>query len=216
MHGLDQRVERNSAIGASGSGTRTILQAVSLFLRHYGEIGQEGKFRGDGQYSTWRIYRAKLRFLQAFCTAKGIVALADVNLEVLEDFRPTRHIGPVTWKVELQALRTFFGFCVRHKWISSNPAKELNGPRNIKPNEVVPYTPNGESQILAACAKIGGGKYNRSGARYEQLRARAMIMLLRHTALRISDVYTLRKDAITWDGGKSTWRVCLRTQKTGD
>lgn len=32
--------------------------------------------------------------------------------------------------------------------------------------------PPRQSQILAACIQIGGGKYNRSGARYEQLRAR--------------------------------------------
>jgi integrase len=43
-----------------------------------------------------------------------------------------------------------------------------------------------------------------------------MIMLLRHTALRVSDVCTLRNDAVSWDGEKDTWRVLLYTQKTGD
>jgi len=43
-----------------------------------------------------------------------------------------------------------------------------------------------------------------------------MVMLLRHTALRISDVCTVRKDAISWDQPNGTWRVLLRTQKTGD
>jgi integrase len=80
----------------------------------------------------------------------------------------------------------------------------------------VPYTIQEESLILAACDQIGGDKYNRRGARYEQLRARAMVMLLRHTALRISDVCTLRKDAVSWDQEKNTWRVFLFTQKTGD
>ncbi|MGA2186630.1 MAG: tyrosine-type recombinase/integrase, partial [Bryobacteraceae bacterium] len=89
-------------------------------------------------------------------------------------------------------------------------------PRNLKPNEVVPYTIQEESRILAACDQIGGGKYNRSGARYEQLRARAMIMLLRHTALRVSDVCALRNDAVSWDPEERRWRVLLYTQKTGD
>ncbi len=63
----------------------------------------------------------------------------------------------------------------------------------------MPYTLQEENRILAACYQIGGGKYHRSGASYEQLRARAMLLLLRHTALRISDVATLRKDAVSWD-----------------
>ena len=157
-----------------------------------------------------------LRLLAAFCERAGIKAVADVTTDALEDFRGTRTIGKVTWKVERQMLITFFRFCVSRKWISTNPAKELKAPRNLKPNEVVPYTLQEESQILAACDQIGGGKYNRSGARYEQLRARAMIMLLRHTALRVSDVCTLRKDAVSWDPEKNTWRVFLYTQKTGD
>ena len=41
-------------------------------------------------------------------------------------------------------------------------------------------------------------------------------MLLRHTALRVSDVCTLRRDAISWDPEAATWRVLLRTQKTGE
>lgn len=63
--------------------------------------------------------------------------------------------------------------------------------------------------ILATCEQIGGGKHNRTGAQYEQRRARAMVTLLRHTPLRISDVAALRKDAVSWDAEKSTWRVRL-------
>src|SRR5205085_3410229 len=40
--------------------------------------------------------------------------------------------------------------------------------------------------------------------------------LLRHTALRISDVCTLRRDAISWDEDDRRWRIFVRTQKTGD
>lgn len=92
----------------------------------------------------------------------------------------------------------------------------IQGPRNIKPNEVVPYTLREEGLILSACDQIGGAKYQRGAAVYERLRARAMVMLLRHTALRVSDVCTMKKDAVSWDEEKSTWRVFLHTQKTGD
>ena len=196
--------------------TLTVSAAVDRFLKTHGEIGPDGKYLGDSERGTWKKYRCALRLLVAFCENSGLQAVADVTADALEDFRGTRGIGKVTWKVERQMLITFFGFCARRKWIPTNPAKELKAPRNLKPNEVVPYTLQEESRILAACDQIGGGKYHRSGARYEQLRARAMIMLLRHTALRVSDVCTLRKGAVSWDAEKNTWRVFLYTQKTGD
>jgi len=195
---------------------RTVSEAIERFLATHGEIDQDGKFPGDSEYNTYRKYRSSLRFLSSYCDERRIVTLNDDLAEALQDYRRTRSIGGVTWKAERQLLITFFGFCVKRKWITTNPAKELSAPRNLKPNEVVPYTVQEESLILAACDQIGGGKYNRSGARYEQLRARAMVMLLRHTALRISDVCTLRKDAVSWDQEKNAWRVFLFTQKTGD
>jgi integrase len=193
----------------------TVSDAAARFLKSHGSIGPDGKFVGDSEFGTWKKYRCGLRFLLPFCERAGIVALTDVTTEVLEDFRSTRNIGKVTWKVERQMLVTFFGYCVRKKWIANNPAKDVTPPRNLKPNEVVPYTLQEESRILAACDQIGGGKYHRSGASYEQLRARAMVMLLRHTALRVSDVCTLRKDAVSWDDETSTGRVLVRTQKSG-
>jgi site-specific recombinase XerD len=196
--------------------SRTVSDAVDRFLLQHGSMGEDGVYRGDSAHGTWRKYRSSLRLLTSFCEQAGISALAGVTIEVLEDFRRSRAISQVTGKSELQALRTFFAHCVSRKWLSTNPAKELKAPKNLRPNEVVPYTLHEESLILAACDQIGGGKYNRSGARYEQLRARAMVMLLRHTALRISDVCTLRKDAVSSDPGKGTWRVHVRTQKTGE
>ena len=205
-----------SLAGSTGAVQRTVSEAVDRFLRSHGEIDQNRGFHGDIEYSTWRKYRTKLKLLVSFCDREGITELVDVNIDVLEDFHRTRTIGPVTWKVELQALRTFFGYCVSHKWTTTNPGKELKAPKNIKPNAVVPYTLQEESQILGACDNFGGGRYQRSAAIYERLRARAMVLLLRHTALRISDVCTLRKDAISWDQENSTWRALLRTQKSGE
>ena len=220
---LEAKMEERSRAGFAESGPRaitpaerTISQAIERFLATHGEIDQQGIFRGDSEYATYRKYRSSLRFLSAYCAEHGIVSLSDDMTDALEGYRRGRRIGAVTWKTERQALVTFFGFCVKRKWLTTNPAKDLTAPRNLKPNEVVPYTILEESLILSACEQFGGGKDNRSGAGYEQLRARAMVMLLRHTALRISDVAALRKDAVSWDPEKATWRVRIRTQKTGE
>jgi site-specific recombinase XerD len=179
-------------------------------------IEPDGSYRGDVERNTFRKYSTSLTLLCSFCDERAISLLVDVGVDALEDFRQTRKIGLVTWKVERQTLVTFFAYCVRRKWITTNPARELESPRNLKPNEVVPYTLKEESEILAACEQIGGCKYNRSGAKYEQRRARAMVLLLRNTALRISDVATFPKDAVSWDANGNTWRVRLRTQKSGE
>jgi integrase len=72
------------------------------------------------------------------------------------------------------------------KWIEDDPAAAVEKPRNLKPNEVEPYTREDVIKILAACDRIGRGPY-------ERLRARAIVLLLRYTALRIGDVATLEK-----------------------
>jgi hypothetical protein len=166
---LDLQVANESAIenvGESGpaptAAELAVSDAVARFLKTHGEIGPDGTYRGDSERGTWKKYRCALSFLVSFCEKAGIKALADVTTDCLEDLRGTRSIGRVTWKVERQMLITFFRFCISRKWININPAKELKAPRNIKPNEVVPYTLREESQILAACDQIGVG--NTTGA----------------------------------------------------
>ncbi len=79
-------------------------------------------------------------------------------------------------------------------------------PRNLKPNEIVPFTPAEVTAILKACDGIGKNQY-------ERLRCRAMILMLRYSALRIGDVSMLARDRISRDGER--WRIFLRTEKSG-
>jgi len=43
-----------------------------------------------------------------------------------------------------------------------------------------------------------------------------MIMIHGHTAVRISDVATFSKHALSWDRDQKTWRIRVRTQKSGE
>ncbi|MGA2186104.1 MAG: hypothetical protein ABSH47_24070, partial [Bryobacteraceae bacterium] len=126
--------------GTASAATPTVAEAVVRFLKVHGEIGPDGEYKGDSAHATWKKYRCALRLLTSFCARAGITSLADVSTDALEEYRGTRNLGKVAWKVERQMLITFFGFCMSRKWISTNPAKELKPPRNLKPNEVVPYT----------------------------------------------------------------------------
>ena len=107
---------------------------------------------------------------------------------------------------QLQLLRQFCGFCQDRKWSSENVAKRIKPPRNIQPNDVEPFSLLEVSKIIEASGQIGRTPY-------ERLRAKAMILMLRFTALRIGDVAMLAKDRISRDGKR--WRVFLRTEKSG-
>ena len=138
----------------------------------------------------------------AILRAKGIDTVSEVTTEVLDEFRAGRQLSLTTSARELETHRQFLAFCEARRWITDNPAKRIKTPKNIKPEPVVPYTAAEVEKMLEASALIGK-------TAYERLRARAMVLLLRHTALRISDVALLERTRI--DDGM----ILLHTHKTG-
>ena len=143
-----------------------------------------------------------MRRLEEFCRALDIEAMYEFTLDLLDRFRASRRLARTTSARELQVFRQFFEYCKKRKWVTENWAKELDPPPDPKPREVVPYTTEQMACILSACDRIGQSPY-------ERLRARAMVLLMRHTGLRISDVMMLARNRVR-DG-----QVQLFTQKTG-
>ena len=173
-------------------------EAVRSFLGHC-------ETEGLKQFSI-RKYRNALNKLKEFCEAAAIDSVGELSAEGLDAFRSGRGLKPVTAAKELEILRLFLGFCVDRNWARENAARKIKPPRNIKPNEVVPFSPSQVAAIINACNTFGQSAY-------ERLRARAMILVLRYTALRIGDVALLARDRISRDGNR--WRIFLRTEKSG-
>lgn len=177
---------------------KPVADAVTAFLAH---CSSEGLTE-----TTVKKYRNALGKLTEFCDVEEIDSLDEIGTEKLDRFRAGRGIAQITASKELEILRLFFGFCIDRDWTRENPAKKIKLPRNIKPNEVVPFTPAEIAAMLKACDCFGQKQY-------ERLRARAMILTLRYTALRIGDVSMLSRDRISRDG--SRWRIFIRTEKSG-
>jgi site-specific recombinase XerD len=171
---------------------KPVAEAVTAFKQH----------RLDLQPATQAKQDLTLRYLQEHCDREGLRDLDEITVEHLDSFRFWRKLGPLSAMKELERLRCFFGFCIERGWMKDNPAKRIKTPRNIKPAEVVPYEPNEVAKMIAACDAIG-----RCG--YERLRARALVLLLRYTALRITDAITLPRDALREN------EIRVRTQKNG-
>ncbi len=132
--------------------------------------------------------------------------MGELTTDHLDAFRAGRSLKPVTGSKELQLLRQFCSFCAARRWAEDNPAKQIKSPRNIRPNDVEPFSTVEVGEIIKSCDRFGR-------TAYERLRALGMVLLLRYTALRIGDVAMLARDRIGKDGNR--WRVFLRTEKSG-
>ena len=171
-------------------------RAISAAIESYHSAHQ------DASWGTRASRKATLRNLEAFLVRRGTATVDQVDLEALNAFRSARGIGARTWTKELGTLRHFFRFCLDNEWILRSWADKVQMPRNLKPADREPYEPNEVAKIIAACDGIGRSAY-------ERLRARAMVLLLRYTALRISDVATLEKDRVR------NGEIFVRTTKNG-
>jgi site-specific recombinase XerD len=177
---------------------KPVADAVKAFLGHCKSEGLKD--------ATITKYKNPLMKLTDFCTAEQIDNVDELTAETLDRFRAGRGLKPITASKELEILRVFFGFCFDRNWTKENPARKIKMPRNLKPNEVVPFTTTEVGAILKACDTFGKSPY-------ERLRARAIVLMLRYTALRIGDVSLLARDRISRDGDR--WRIFLRTEKSG-
>jgi len=177
---------------------KPVNDAIVGFLAH---CESEGLKR-----STVHKYRNTLSHLKVFCEARKIDAMHELAADHLDAFRAGRALKPITSSKELELLRQFCGFSCDRKWCSENVARRIKSPRNIRPNDVQPFSTSEVAAIIKACDTMGRGPY-------ERLRARAMILTLRYTALRMGDVALLAKDRLSRDGNR--WRIFLRTEKSG-
>jgi integrase len=183
--GCSVRVER----GRCSEHRKLVPDAIQAF--HNG--------RQDLEHSTKHKYK---RILKLFEAHAGKKAVDEIQPDIIDAFRSIRKVSALTWTTELQILRSFFRFCVGREWTIRNPAALVAMPRNIKPADKEPYSRQQVVKILRACDTFGR-------QRYERVRARALVLLLRYTALRISDVALLARDRV------HNGEIYLRTLKSG-
>jgi integrase len=155
---------------------------------------------------TIRKYRNVLNKLGLFSERADVKKrmIAEFSITDLDSYRASRRIAPITSLKELEVLRQFWEHCVVRGWCEVNIAKQIKTPRIVEQNKVVPYTKEEVKAIIRACSEFGLYEY-------EKRRAKGMVLILRYTALRISDTALMRRDRISRDGNQ--WRIFLHTTK---
>jgi hypothetical protein len=127
-----------------GRESKTVRDATAAFLLHC-EIEPATRKK----YTRWSDR------LSEFAESREIDVVSRFSLSLLDQYKATREVAPLTWSKELQFLRSFFAFCQARRWTSENPAKAMKMPPDPKPGERPPYTRDEAAKILAACDRFG-------------------------------------------------------------
>lgn len=184
-------------IGGSKQAVPSIQEAIELFL-------SDARARNLAP-ATIDLMERIFANLAEWCEAKGYRKLKQITLEVLREYRESWNLAPSTALTRIERLRGFFRFCVDSKWIPNNPAKALKAPQ-VNDRETQPFTEDEVKAMLEACGKLThAGKHGWEIPK----RAKAFVLLLRYTGLRISDAVTLKREKVQ-DG-----RLFLKTKKNG-
>jgi len=161
---------------------------------------RDGEARGLREPTLYK-YRLLLRGLRDFARECGFRFLKELDVPALRAFRaswPNQNLAALK---KLECLRTFFRFAHVSGWLSENPALKIKSPK-VTNRPTLPFTREEAVNILAACEKYPGRPAHGR-------RLRALLLLLRHSGLRIRDAVTLSRDRIT------NGRLFLYTAKTG-
>jgi integrase/recombinase XerD len=138
--------------------------------------------------STLRLYRLLFKQLIAFATDRGFSLAMELDLPFLSDFRASwTKISPLTAVKRLERLRSIYKFAAKRKFVEENYALDLETPK-VDSNPTLPFSEDQMKKILKAAEsdKVDS-------------RAKAFILTMRYSGLRISDVATLRVDSLNGD-----------------
>jgi integrase/recombinase XerD len=171
---------------------RTIKEACDQFL----EDARARELREATLYK----YRLLFRQLQEFSEKNGLRFVGEMNLGIVRAFRASWVDHNLAALKKLERLRAFFRFAQDSGWLEDNPAAKLKNPKITDP-PTLPLTADQVNKILSACSDYPD--------KFNGVRLRALVLLLRYSGLRIRDALTLERDRVR-DG-----KLFLYTAKTG-
>lgn len=160
--------------------------------------------------NTIASYKIILSHLAKFAGAAARVD--EIDLDKLTEFRGIRKIEPSTGVKELTAVRAFCGFCVLRKWLSENYAKLVRPPK-VDRCPTLPFERAEIAKILEACGRITTD--NPALVETVRDRARAAILTLMYSGLRISDLTKLERSTVDLQSGKMFLRVMKTHERLG-
>jgi integrase len=140
------------------------------------------------------------KLTRPFVEAAGSIPMSAINEDDISNFRSIqrKHLAPGSWATELTIIRSFFSWCASEPrcWITHNPTARVPKPA-AKELCTPPLDEDEVARIIKACDSFGVSRQGMNPSNvYGRQRAHALISLLLHSGLRISDVAALRRSAL--------------------
>ena len=155
------------------------------------------------KYETIKKYKfMKLKLEEKF---KGI-PVRTVGLDDIRKMREGWTVSPASQVKRLEVVKNFFSFCVESGWIDRSPADLVKSPKVVG-RAKLPFSKTEMEKVMWALDTYR--EIYPTTAPLTLKRLRAMVLLMRHSGLRISDVCALKAAKV--QGGK----VFLRQAKSG-
>ena len=155
---------------------------------------------------TLKKYQQLFDLLKDFCMSKGIVYITQFNIDHARAFRQGWSGASSTNVKRLERMKAFFGWVVTQRWIEVSPAQQLKPPKLQDP----PADPVSEQDLVDLIGAIERMPTREAEKNMTHDRLLAMILLLRYTGLRISDIMRFSADRVQ---GNS---ALVRMAKTGN
>jgi integrase len=195
----EKRLAQIEHTGHTSGQDRTLAQMVKLYLHecHANHLAARTVIRYE------RILNALVEF------AGKDPDLGHPFLATLGEFRlrqPWK--AQTTMRQNLVALRTFGNWAVKHGWMTRNWAALVDLPSDPG-GRTKPFSEEEVARLLDACQRLGGGYH--CNADHSRKRARAFLLVMLYTGLRISDAVQLCRDRIDAEG-----RMFMKILKTSE
>ena len=222
-------VLRQRVRDAEASKATTVQDAVESFLTKKRNERKDADLTQSQQLLTLRLL--------PWCEAKGFKWIQELDSKgTIAEFRhswknenPTKNrklaegeaipsipLGASTSGRLLTSLREFLDHCVAHNWHSKNWAAKEHLKVVVKGEPKEPFTLEEEHALYEACQFITDGKGFKA-KRTGQQNAKenlAMLKLMRHTGLRISDAVTIRRsELIVYEGRRALQKITKKNNK---
>src|ERR1035437_8343749 len=123
----------------------------------------------------------------------GTLGVRAVSVDELRRLREGWKYSALTTGKRLELVRAFFSFCVDSGWIEKNPAKGVTLPK-VKQVPSLPFSDQQIEKLLSAVESIR--EIHPQIPERTERKLRAIVLLLLHSGMRISDAVVMQRDRI--------------------